>query len=357
MLLDGYRAAIIPTILRTDEVPNDAYLSGGFEHGLYQESIMAQMYDDSKRSGALARGKAYIEILQLVKDLKYTLVQGHSAVQLLLADTITKKHNLATSRTVSGMESRIRNHIHKMAKQVALLDNFNACNVPMIQDLALQIGSQEFSRERGMEEFIKRLVTSSNTSVQRFLDELYNTLGTESASVLPWGISEIPIDERLGVRKNASMRVFRIVNHFVILSNVTSMAYVVSINYLEHLRSVTAWNVRGLYLWKVSCFTPCIMVQLVVIFSYYLYFQNYRKVGAMGTVQGDAFKLYKTILKRIAALIYKGSGDENVARQVKAVQFILFTSMNESSSGLNTGARDRVEKLERDYYNRIWGRL
>ena len=123
-----------------------------------------------------------------------------------------------------------------------------------------------------MEEFIKRLVTSSNTSVQRFLDELYNTLGTESAGVLPWGISEIPIDERLGVRKNASMRVFRIVNHFVILSNVTSMAYVVSINHLEHLRSVTAWNVRGLYLWKVSCFTPCIMVQLVVIFSYYLYF-------------------------------------------------------------------------------------
>ena len=49
---------MIPTILRTDEVPNDAYLSGGFEHGLYQESIMAQMYDDSKRSGALARGKA-----------------------------------------------------------------------------------------------------------------------------------------------------------------------------------------------------------------------------------------------------------------------------------------------------------
>ena len=58
LLLDGYRAAMIPTILRTDEVPNDAYLSGGFEHGLYRESIMAQMYDDSKRSGALARGKA-----------------------------------------------------------------------------------------------------------------------------------------------------------------------------------------------------------------------------------------------------------------------------------------------------------
>ena len=113
-----------------------------------------------------------------------------------------------------------------------------------------------------------------------------------------------------------SLRIFKIREVFIIVDHLKRKSYVLTANHLDHLRSVTSWVTRSRFLWK-----------------------NCWKLGNFETDQGDVEKVHERLLKMIAARIQEREGDELLAREIKAVQFILFSAFHEEISEVDTEAK------------------
>ena len=76
---------------------------------------------------------------------------------------------------------------------------------------------------------------------------------------------------------------------------------------------------------------------------------NYRTLGSFKTDQGDVYQVNEQLLRMIALRIKEKEGDPLLAREIKAVQFILFSSFHEEVNEVDTGAAERVAALEEEF--------
>ena len=309
-----------------ENVSPEVYTGKGYESAIYRNSFMAEMREQEFVPGTYTIGKIYFEYLEMVALEGYKTIEGFSASEMLLASAITGEHHLKMGRQNEERHKKAANHIIEQAAAAVIADNSNRRLVSLFKELGSSAGNILSDHSSAFAEMIKRLCTSSQTRTQQHLYNLYQTERDKEPLDVTLYAHELQLAPLFGVKYCDKLRVFKFRDIFVIVDYLNKKSYVLTINHLDHLRSVTSWVARLRFLWK-----------------------NYRKLGNFNTDQGDVYKVNEELLQMIAARIKDKEGDPLLAREIKAVQFILFSDFHEDVNEVDTGAAERVATLEKEF--------
>ena len=323
---DNYKLYLLVDVPSVEDVPTNMYIKKGFESAIQRNTFMAEMREQEYCPGTYTIGKIYYEFLETMALEGYKTIEGFSASEMLLVSAITGEHRLSMGRQNEARHKNAANHIREQAAAAVITDNSNRRLVDLFKELGISAGEVLSDHTSAFAEMIKRLCTSSQTRTQQHLYNLYQTERDKEPLDLNLYSHELHLAPLFGVKYCDKLRVFKFRDVFLIIDHLNKKSYVLTMNHMDHLRSVTSWVARLRYLWK-----------------------NYRKLGNFGTDQGDVYKINEDLLQMIAARIKDKEGDPLLAREIKAVQFILFSDFHEEINEVDTGAAERVETLEKEF--------
>ena len=223
-------------------------------------------------------------------------------------------------------QRKAASRIKELAPSAVIIDNSNRKLVDLFKALGTSAGEILTDHTSAFAELVRRLCTSSQTKTQQYLYNLYQTEKDKIPLDLSLYSHELHLAPLFGVKHTDKLRVFKLHDVFLILDHLNKKSYVLTMNHLDHLRSVTSWAARLRYFWK-----------------------NYRTLGNFKTDQGDVYRVNEQLLRMIASRIKEREGDPLLARELKAVQFILFSDFHEEINEVDTGAAERVATLEEEF--------
>ena len=287
---------------------------------------MAEMREQEFVPGAYTIGKIYYEYLEMIALEGYKTIEGFSTSEMLLASAITGEHRLRMGKQNEERHKKAANHIKEQRAAAVIADNSNRRLAELFKELGASLGIYLSDHTAAFAEMVKRLCTSSQTRTQQHIYNLYQTEREREPLDLNLYSHELQLAPLFGVKYCEKLRVFKFRDIFLIVDHLNRNSYILTINHLDHLRSVTSWVTRLRYLWK-----------------------NYRKLGSFDTDQEDVYRVNEDLLQMIAARIKDREGDPLLAREIKAVQFILFSNFHEEISEVDTGASERVATLEKEF--------
>ena len=322
---DNYKFCFLAEVPSVD-VPTNVYIEKGFESAIQRNAFMAEMREQEFNPGSYTIGKIYYEYLESIALEGYKTIEGFSASEMLLASAILGEHRLSMGKQNDARHRKAANHIQELAPSAVITDNSNRKLVDLFKELGASAGEILSDHTSAFAEIIRRLCTSSQTRTQQHLYNLYQTERDRIPLDLSLYSHELHLAPLFGIKYTEKLRVFKFRDVFLIIDHFNKKSYVLTMNHLDHLRSVTAWVARLRYLWK-----------------------NYRKLGNFNTDQGDVHRINEKLLGMIASWIKEKEGDPLLAREIKAVQFILFSDFHEEINEVDTGAADRVATLEKEF--------
>ena len=323
---DNYKFCFLADVPSVEDVPTNVYIEKGFESAIQRNAFMAEMREQEFNPGTYTIGKIYYEYLETISIEGYKTIEGFSASEMLLASAITGEHRLSMGKQNEARHRKAANHIREQAAAAVITDSSNRKLVDLFKELGVSAGEILSDNTSAFAEMIRRLCTSSQTRTQQHLYNLYQTERDKVPLDLSLYSHELHLAALFGVKYTDKLRVFKFRDIFLIIDHLNKKSYVLTMNHMDHLRSVTAWVARLRYLWK-----------------------NYRKLGNFNTDQGDVYRINKDLLRMIASRIKEKEGDPLLAREIKAVQFILFSDFHEEINEVDTGAADRVATLEKEF--------
>ena len=313
----NYRYQFITDVPSVEDVPTDVYIEKGFESAIQRNAFMAEMREQEFTPGTYTIGKMYFEYLDSMSVYKTKTVEGFTASEMLLASAILGEHNLEMGKKNIERHRRAASHIRDLASAAVITDNSNRRVVDLFNTLGETAGEILTDHMSDFAEMVRRLCTSSQTKTQQHLFNLYQTERDKTPLDLTLYSHELHLAPLFGIKYTNKLRVFKFRDIFLILDYLNKRSYMLTMNHLDHLRSVTSWAARLRYFWK-----------------------NYRTLGNFKTDQGDVYRVNEQLLRMIALRIKEREGDPLLAREIKAVQFILFSDFHEEINEVNTGATE-----------------
>lgn len=322
----NYRHQFIANVPSVEEVPTKTYISKGFESAIQRNAFMAEMREQEYTPGSYTIGKMYYEYLDCLIIDKTTTVEGFAASEMLLASAILGEHNLEMGKKNRERHRKAASHIRGLASAAVITDNSHRLLVDMFRNVSDSAEEILTDSTSAFAEMVRRLCISSHTRTQQHLYNLYRNETDREPLDLSMQAHELHLAPLFGIKHSKELRVFKIRDIFIIRDYLNKKSYVLTMNHLDHLRSVTAWTARLWFFWK-----------------------NYRTLGKFETDQGDVYQVNEHLLRMIALRIKEREGDPLLAREIKAVQFILFSDFHEEVNEVDTGAAERVDSLEKEF--------
>ena len=245
---DNYKLYLLVDVPSVEGVPANVYVKKGFESAIYRNAFMAEMREQEFVPGTYTIGKIYYEFLEMIALEDYKTIEGFSASEMLLASAITGEHRLKMGKQNEERHKKAANHIREQAAAAVIADNSNRRLVSLLKELGSSAGEILSDHTSAFAEMVKRLCTSSQTRTQQHLYNLYRTEREKEPLDLTLYSHELQLAPLFGVKYCDKLRVFKFRDVFLIIDHLNKKSYILTMNHLDHLRSVTSWVTRLRYL-------------------------------------------------------------------------------------------------------------
>lgn len=236
----SYRHQFITNVPSVEDVLTKVYINKGFESAIQRNAFMAEMREQEYTPGAYTIGKMYYEYLDCLTIDKTTTVEGFAASEMLLASAILGEHNLEMGKKHRERHRKAASHIRGLASAAVITDNSHRRLVDMFRQLGETAEDVLTDSTSAFAEMVRRLCISSHTRTQQHLYNLYRTETDREPLDLSMHAHELHLAPLFGIKHSRDLRVFKFRDTFIIRDYLNKKSYVLTMNHMDHLRSVTA---------------------------------------------------------------------------------------------------------------------